>query len=176
MINTQFRLTDWKKESLVVISYKTPYDWFLKELIRERVYDLVFAIKFMGGWYFRPVSKVRLELQAVIYAQGMQDKIKVSRDPISFVYEVYGIGAKRDFWPIIHCFKQSIARMDPAEEYRRCPICNNVLIVTGGESFHHSTSTFFFCLKCGGIFEWYRDKKYKKLKRMYRLKWYWAIE
>lgn len=124
----------------------------------------------------RPVADVHEELSAFIQKSGLQEHIEVSRHPIDFLYEVYGIPHRSRFNIIIKELKDSISRMDATEMYKSCPACSHWLVNTGGESWHTSTSIFFFCLYCGGIYEWYRDKDSDKMKPMYRLKTHRLLE
>jgi len=113
-----------------------------------------------------PVDDARKELILVLKVHGLHNHLKVNRHAIRFLYEVHG----SSFNKTIKLLKKAISSMEGDDDHKTCPTCTQWLVITGAECWHTSTSLFYFCLNCGGRFEWYRDKNTNTIKRIFRLK------
>ena len=169
MINTDFNITDWKKDSLVSFPMLTPYDALYLIDVREQVKLLEDLIRYIRAASSRPVSSLLNEFISIINSNGLQNRIKVNRNALEFIYEVYGPPWELEFYWIIKMLKETISEMDPTSKYRSCPKCSNLLVLTGYRMLHYSKTLHYYCLDCCAIYEWYRKGETEEMIRKYRL-------
>ena len=159
-------LGDLSSDELNVISpNKTPYDLYYKAGMRECLRDIYEWWHYINGIHVSSSSKARFEIITAITFNKLQQKIRVSKEAIDFLWED-ALESTHGFEGRIDTFVRYILDMDPELEYRECNRCGNTLVITGHRSMHYSTTKYFFCLDCAASYMTYEDSKKSYCRRI----------